>query len=313
MWWAGRPPTAGGIDRRGGRSRRSSSSPLLSPRLFARGAARRGAARPRRETGPFAKPLLRSPAVKRPASAPVALQGWLHKQGSEGLMLWRRRWFVLAEYCLFYYKGPQEDKLLGSILLPSYKVSPCSADDKVYRKFSFKAEHANMRTYYFAADSRELMVQWMNALSLASILQDTSRPSVSSASSQVNASASADDSDSGFHGYRVGAAPGAGVRSKSPSAAAAATYESRVARPQEPYRPPPPPIGARASHVVTDQQQQQQQQQRQRRTPDAYSRSQPPPPQPARAPAAAAHRDYEDVYDPRYRPVAHPAYLEVNT
>ncbi|XP_047004441.1 uncharacterized protein LOC124622695, partial [Schistocerca americana] len=267
---------------------------------------------------------LRSPAVKRPASAPVALQGWLHKQGSEGLMLWRRRWFVLAEYCLFYYKGPQEDKLLGSILLPSYKVSPCSADDKVYRKFSFKAEHANMRTYYFAADSRELMVQWMNALSLASILQDTSRPSVSSASSQVNASASADDSDSGFHGYRVGAAPGAGVRSKSPSAAAAASgqrrlasvsdrlprggcrqaaYESRVARPQEPYRPPPPPIGARASHVVTEQQQQ-------RRTPDAYSRSQPPPPQPARAPATAAHRDYEDVYDPRYRPAAHPAYLK---
>ncbi|XP_049792299.1 uncharacterized protein LOC126199424, partial [Schistocerca nitens] len=274
-----------------------------------------------------------SPAVKRPASAPVALQGWLHKQGSEGLMLWRRRWFVLAEYCLFYYKGPQEDKLLGSILLPSYKVSPCSADDKVYRKFSFKAEHANMRTYYFAADSRELMVQWMNALSLASILQDTSRPSVSSASSQVNASASADDSDSGFHGYRVGVAPGAGVRSKSPSAAAAAArskspaasgqrrlasesdrlprggcqqaaYESRVARPQEPYRPPPPPIGARASHVVTEQQ---------RRTPDAYSRSQPPPPpppQPARAPATAAHRDYEDVYDPRYRPAAHPAYLK---
>ncbi|XP_049837019.1 uncharacterized protein LOC126281829, partial [Schistocerca gregaria] len=271
---------------------------------------------------------LRSPAVKRPASAPVALQGWLHKQGSEGLMLWRRRWFVLAEYCLFYYKGPQEDKLLGSILLPSYKVSPCSADDKVYRKFSFKAEHANMRTYYFAADSRELMVQWMNALSLASILQDTARPSVSSASSQVNASASADDSDSGFHGYRVGAAPGAGVRSKSPAApvtsripsplpaltaanaaaaaaAAAATYESRVARPQEPYRPPPPPIGARASHVVAEQQQQQQ-----RRTPDAYSRSQPPPPQPARAPATPTHRDYEVVYDPRYRPAAHPAYLK---
>lgn len=48
---------------------------------------------------------LRSPAAKRPLSAPVALQGWLHKQGSEGLMLWKKRWFVLSEYCLFYYKG----------------------------------------------------------------------------------------------------------------------------------------------------------------------------------------------------------------
>jgi hypothetical protein len=67
--------------------------------------------------------------------------------------------------------GPEEEKLLGSILLPSYKVSPCAPDDRVFRKFCFKAEHQNMRTYFFAADSRELMVRWMNALSLASILQ----------------------------------------------------------------------------------------------------------------------------------------------
>lgn len=69
--------------------------------------------------------------------------------------------------------GSEEEKLLGSILLPSYKISPCSTEDKVYRKFSFKAEHANMRTYYFAADSQQLMAQWMNALSLASILQES--------------------------------------------------------------------------------------------------------------------------------------------
>jgi hypothetical protein len=71
--------------------------------------------------------------------------------------------------------GPEEEKLLGSILLPSYKISPCSTEDRVYRKFAFKAEHTNMRTYYFATDTRELMVQWMNALSLASILQEGSR------------------------------------------------------------------------------------------------------------------------------------------
>lgn len=59
-------------------------------------------------------------------------------------------------------------------MLPSYKISPCSdVEGKLFRKkYSFKAEHANMRTYYFAADTRELMVQWMNALSLASILQE---------------------------------------------------------------------------------------------------------------------------------------------
>jgi hypothetical protein len=50
-------------------------------------------------------PQLRSPSAKRPLEAPVTMQGWLHKQGSEGLMLWKKRWFVLSEYCLFYYKS----------------------------------------------------------------------------------------------------------------------------------------------------------------------------------------------------------------
>jgi len=44
-------------------------------------------------------------AIKRSDNAPVTLQGWLYKQGSDGLMLWKKRWFVLSEFCLFYYKG----------------------------------------------------------------------------------------------------------------------------------------------------------------------------------------------------------------
>ncbi|XP_015834930.1 uncharacterized protein kmr isoform X3 [Tribolium castaneum] len=114
---------------------------------------------------------LRSPSAKRPVEAPVTMQGWLHKQGSEGLMLWKKRWFVLSEYCLFYYKSPEEEKLLGSILLPSYKVSICGPEDKVNRKFAFKCEHANMRTYILAADSQELMMQWIRVLNLACLLQ----------------------------------------------------------------------------------------------------------------------------------------------
>lgn len=70
--------------------------------------------------------------------------------------------------------GPEEEKLLGSILLPSYRVTVCKPEDKVNKKFAFKAEHANMRTYHFAADSRESMNQWVNALTLATLLQDPS-------------------------------------------------------------------------------------------------------------------------------------------
>lgn len=70
--------------------------------------------------------------------------------------------------------GPEEEKLLGSILLPSYRVTVCRPEDKVNRKFAFKAEHANMRTYHFAAENRESMNQWVNALTLATLLQDPS-------------------------------------------------------------------------------------------------------------------------------------------
>lgn len=83
-------------------------------------------------------------------------------------MLWKKRWFVLSEFVLYYHRSP-EDNPSGSIPLPSYKISPASKDDGISKKFAFKAEHKNMRTYFFAAESKDAMIQWMNAMSLASI------------------------------------------------------------------------------------------------------------------------------------------------
>lgn len=155
----------------------------------------------RKSTG--AVHTIKSPITKRPATATVTLSGWLYKQGSDGLKVWRKRWFVLAEYCLFYYKGPEEEKVLGSILLPSYIVSACAADDKIYRKFAFKCEHQNMRTYWLAAETAESMGQWVRALTAATMMQgsasssdQTSQPSVSSLNP------SGENSDSGIHTYQ---------------------------------------------------------------------------------------------------------------
>ncbi|XP_075984405.1 pleckstrin homology domain-containing family A member kramer isoform X2 [Anticarsia gemmatalis] len=114
---------------------------------------------------------LRSPIAQRIPSAPVTMSGILYKQGSDGLKVWRKRWFVLSEYCLFYYKSQDEEKLLGSVLLPSYKVSGCTAEDKVLRKFAFKLEHANMRTYILAAPDQEAMMKWVKALTMAALMQ----------------------------------------------------------------------------------------------------------------------------------------------
>ncbi|XP_063375498.1 uncharacterized protein LOC134663083 isoform X3 [Cydia amplana] len=114
---------------------------------------------------------LRSPIAQRLSSAPVTMSGILYKQGSDGLKVWRKRWFVLSEYCLFYYKSHDEEKLLGSVLLPSYKVSACTAEDKVLRKFAFKLEHANMRTYILCAPDQEAMLKWVKALTMAALMQ----------------------------------------------------------------------------------------------------------------------------------------------
>ncbi|XP_067144252.1 uncharacterized protein [Centruroides vittatus] len=145
---------------------------------------------------------IRSPVVKRNSHSPVSMEGWLYKLEGGALKQWRKRWFVLADFCLFYYKGPDEEKVLGSILLPSYKISACSSDDKISRKFAFKAEHHNMKTYYFASDSKEGMAQWMNVMSLASIVQNTLSPEMTSRNLSPKISLPNDDEDSGFTSYK---------------------------------------------------------------------------------------------------------------
>lgn len=47
----------------------------------------------------------REQAIKRNPNVPAVVRGWLYKQDSSGMRLWKRKWFVLADFCLFYYKG----------------------------------------------------------------------------------------------------------------------------------------------------------------------------------------------------------------
>uniref|UniRef100_A0A5F8G2P5 Pleckstrin homology domain containing A7 n=1 Tax=Monodelphis domestica TaxID=13616 RepID=A0A5F8G2P5_MONDO len=84
----------------------------------------------------------RDQAIRRNPNVPVVVRGWLHKQDSSGMRLWKRRWFVLADYCLFYYKDSREEAVLGSIPLPSYVISPVGPEDRINRKYSFKSGSA---------------------------------------------------------------------------------------------------------------------------------------------------------------------------
>uniref|UniRef100_UPI0037E8AA36 pleckstrin homology domain-containing family A member 7 isoform X2 n=1 Tax=Semicossyphus pulcher TaxID=241346 RepID=UPI0037E8AA36 len=134
----------------------------------------------------------RDQAIKRNPNVPVVVRGWLYKQDSSGMRLWKRKWFVLADFCLFYYKDSREESVLGSIPLPSYVISPVGPEDHISRKYAFKAshtgmrsyiykqssvigsqaEHTGMRTYYFSADTQEDMSTWLRAMNQATMMQN---------------------------------------------------------------------------------------------------------------------------------------------
>ncbi|XP_074727605.1 pleckstrin homology domain-containing family A member 5 isoform X28 [Strix uralensis] len=113
----------------------------------------------------------RSNSIKRNPNAPVVRRGWLYKQDSTGMKLWKKRWFVLSDLCLFYYRDEKEEGILGSILLPSFQISVLSAEDHINRKYAFKAAHPNMRTYYFCTDTSKEMELWMKAMTDAALVQ----------------------------------------------------------------------------------------------------------------------------------------------
>ncbi|XP_041832778.1 pleckstrin homology domain-containing family A member 5-like isoform X5 [Melanotaenia boesemani] len=112
----------------------------------------------------------RSNSIKRNLGAPVVKSNWLYKQDSTGMKLWKKRWFVLSDMCLFYYRDEKEDSILGSILLPSFHISMLSVDDHISRKYAFKATHPNMRTYYFCTDTAKEMESWMKVMTDAALV-----------------------------------------------------------------------------------------------------------------------------------------------
>ncbi|XP_056138260.1 pleckstrin homology domain-containing family A member 5-like isoform X1 [Lampris incognitus] len=123
--------------------------------------------RPSKKVHNFGK---RSNSIRRNPGAPVIKSNWLYKQDSTGMKLWKKRWFVLSDLCLFYYRDEKEEGILGSILLPSFRVSMLSVDDHINRKYAFKATHPNMRTYYFCTDTAKEMESWMKVMTDAALV-----------------------------------------------------------------------------------------------------------------------------------------------
>ena len=90
--------------------------------------------------------------------------GWLNKQG-EYIKTWRRRWFVLKQGKLFWFKESTITR--ASVPRGVIPVATCltvkGAEGVLNRQFAFELSFSN-ETMYFIADSEKEKEDWINSI-----------------------------------------------------------------------------------------------------------------------------------------------------
>lgn len=91
--------------------------------------------------------------------------GWLTKQG-EIIKTWRRRWFVLKQGKLFWFKD-SGNITRGTIPRGVISVGTCltvkGAEDIINKPFAFELS-TNDSTMYFIADTEKEKEDWINSI-----------------------------------------------------------------------------------------------------------------------------------------------------
>ncbi|KAL3068458.1 hypothetical protein niasHT_030749 [Heterodera trifolii] len=110
-------------------------------------------------------------------------QGWLEKQGSR-YKTWNRRWFLLANRCLYYFESPSSREPKGIIPLENIRVRVLDQEiDTIRRSHVFELYSPNTEvikackqsgegrllegqhsTYRISAPNREEMHSWVSAI-----------------------------------------------------------------------------------------------------------------------------------------------------
>ncbi|KAI7872834.1 hypothetical protein BDF14DRAFT_1716364 [Spinellus fusiger] len=104
-------------------------------------------------------------------------EGWLYKK-SDRYKTWNKRWFILKDSNLFYFKSLKDVRMKGIINLRGYRII---VDATIHTgNYSFKAQHERERTFFFYTDSQESMRIWTRMLIKATITRDLTVPVLSS-------------------------------------------------------------------------------------------------------------------------------------
>jgi len=128
-------------------------------------------------------------------------EGWLNKQGSINKRF-QKRWFVLVNNELKYYKSPENLVEQGKINLEGCSVDICP-ETKYKKKFCFElSSPMQSRVYVMEADNGTTLQDWMNSIRRAMLrirrekskMASAARQSQASVSSSSSAALSTDDS-----------------------------------------------------------------------------------------------------------------------
>ncbi|XP_013794745.1 uncharacterized protein LOC106478730 isoform X2 [Limulus polyphemus] len=102
-------------------------------------------------------------------------EGWLYyKKERHGILTgarWTKCWVILKKHYLYCYQSKENEKADCLVYIPGFTVSP--ALESKSKKYAFKLYHPGT-TFYFASDSQQDMVKWLNKLGLAAIAFDPS-------------------------------------------------------------------------------------------------------------------------------------------
>eukprot|EP00026_Physarum_polycephalum_P001803 Phypoly_transcript_01806.p1 GENE.Phypoly_transcript_01806~~Phypoly_transcript_01806.p1 ORF type:complete len:745 (+),score=107.08 Phypoly_transcript_01806:239-2236(+) len=119
-------------------------------------------------------------------------EGWLHKRNEGTLKMWKRRWFVIRENCLIYYKTPKDNLPCGVIPLLDITFSLVKGTG---RKHCFKLSNKSKRREsqqmqggkvecVLSADSDEECLSWVSELRNNMAMSRTAMPTLQTLTSE---------------------------------------------------------------------------------------------------------------------------------
>merc|ERR1711991_1026749 len=103
------------------------------------------------------------------AAKPKPLKGYIQKRGPKEYHGWKRRWFVLDDNKLTYYKDQNDTESVAQMHLENCTSLHRNSDvaPKKLEQCAFALdirEHKQVRTYYLSAHSDSEKKQWLDAM-----------------------------------------------------------------------------------------------------------------------------------------------------